>query len=106
MKTGAAFFLIFFLVSVCSVAQTTSPRVLEAKRTSGSLKIDGLLNERAWKDAAVMSDLVEFRPKVGAIEDPANKTVSYLMYNDEGIYFGGFCHERTKDSISIPIMIS
>ena len=22
------------------------------------------------------------------------------MYDDEGIYFGGYCHEKTKDSIA------
>src|SRR5258706_3876586 len=100
MKTGAASLIFFLLISFCGIAQTnTTPRVLEAKRTSGTVKIDGLLNDAAWKDAAVMTDMVEFRPKVGALEDPANKTIAYLMYNDEGIYFGGFCHERTKDSI-------
>src|SRR5580765_7037453 len=101
MRTHAALFLFFILTSFCSVAQTnTDPRVLEAKRTSGVVKIDGLLDDVAWKDAAVMTDLVEFRPKVGAHENPANRTVSYLMYNDEGIYFGGFCYERTRDSIA------
>jgi hypothetical protein len=99
MKTGAALLIVFLLTSYCGIAQTT-PRILEAKRTSGAVKIDGLLKDSAWKNAAVMTDMVEFRPKVGALEDPANKTIAYLMYSDEGIYFGGFCHERTKDSIA------
>ena len=47
-----------------------------------------------------MTDLIEFRPTVGAIETPETKTVAYLLYNDEGIYFGGYCYERTKDSIA------
>jgi len=73
---------------------------LPAKRVSQSVKIDGLITDEAWKDAALMTDLIEFRPKVGDKEDPANKTVAYLMYNDEGIYFGGYCYERSKDSIA------
>jgi len=81
-------------------AQTVAPRTLPAKRTTGSIKIDGITNDIAWKDAALMTDLVEFRPNVGKHEDYANRTEAYLMYNDEGIYFGGFCHERTKDSIA------
>src|ERR1043165_2494351 len=93
--------LAFLLTTFCGISQTnTSPRVLEAKRMSGMIKIDGILDDQAWKDAAGMTSLVEFRPKVGALEDPANRTISYLMYNDEGIYFGGFCYERTRDSIS------
>jgi hypothetical protein len=77
-----------------------TPKTLVAKRTNLPVKIDGLLNDPAWKDAAVMTDLVEFRPTVGAVERPSTKTVAYLMYNDEGIYFGGYCYEPTKDSIA------
>jgi hypothetical protein len=96
-----------FAISICLLltffagsAQTNIPRVLEAKRTSGVVKIDGIPNDAAWKDAAVMTDMIEFRPKVGARENFANRTVAYLMYSDEGIYFGGHCFERRKDSIA------
>jgi len=88
------------LLSSALFAQSPAPKKLEAKRTTQPVKIDGLVNDEAWKDAAVMTDLVEFRPTVGAVEKPETKTVAYLMYNDEGIYFGGFCYERTKDSIA------
>lgn len=81
-------------------AQAPAPRSLQAKRTEGKVKIDGILNDAAWKDAAVMTDMVEFRPTVGRHEDFANRTIAYLMYSDEGIYFGGYCYERTKDSIA------
>ena len=80
-------------------AQITQ-RQLPAKRTNLPIKIDGLLTDAAWKEAPVMDGLVEFRPKVGDLEDPANKTITYLMYDDLGIYFGGYCYERTKDSIA------
>jgi hypothetical protein len=46
-------------------AQTVAPRELPAKRTIQSVKIDGLLTDAAWKDAAIMTDLIEFRPKIG-----------------------------------------
>jgi len=81
-------------------AQIPAPRELVAKRTSQKVKIDGLIDDPAWKEAARMDSLIEFRPKVGALENPATKTIAYLMYDDEGIYFGGYCYERTKDSIA------
>jgi len=83
-------------------AQSPAPvtRELPAKRTLLPVKIDGQLNEDAWKDAAPALDYTEFRPKIGAKEEFETRTEAYLMYNDEGIYFGGFCHERTKDSIA------
>lgn len=95
--------LLCFFICLCICGYTYSQaivRELLAKRTTLPVKIDGLVNDSAWKQAAVMTDLIEFRPKVGDIEDPATRTVSYLMYDDEGIYFGGYCYERTKDSIA------
>ena len=100
MRTSVALWLVLLLVSFSSIAQKNVIRELEAKRTYGIVKIDGLLNDSAWRDAAIMTDMVEFKPKIGALEDPANRTIAWLMYSDEGIYFGGFCHERTKDSIA------
>lgn len=93
-------FSLGFLFSAQSFSQTPPPRQLPAKRTAQPVKIDGLLNDSAWKDAAMMTDLIEFRPKVGDKEVYENRTETWLMYDDEGIYFGGFCYERTKDSIA------
>ena len=81
-------------------SQTPVVKQLPAKRTTQKVKIDGLIDDAAWKDAAIMTDLIEFRPTVGAVEKPETKTITYLMYDDEGIYFGGYCYERTKDSIA------
>lgn len=78
----------------------SSPRQLPAKRTNLPVKIDGVLDDAAWKEAPLMEGLIEFKPLVGDKEDPANKTEAYLIYDDLGIYFGGYCHERTRDSIA------
>lgn len=91
--------LLLFVSPFFCIAQSEGPLRLPAIRTQQKIKIDGLLSEPAWKDAAVMNNLIEFRPKIGAPEDPANRTETYLMYDDEGIYFAGYCHERNKDSI-------
>ncbi len=93
-------FGICLALCVCTYAQSPVAKELPAKRTTKPVKIDGLINEEAWKDAAEMTNLTEFRPKVGAVEPPETKTIAYLMYDDEGIYFGGYCYERTKDSIA------
>ncbi len=92
---------LFFLSCIYGGVQAqVSPRQLPAKRFSETVRIDGLLTDSAWKNAAVLSDLTEFRPKAGDKENPFTKTVAYLMYNDEGIYFGGYCYETTRDSIA------
>ncbi|NCU03215.1 MAG: carbohydrate binding family 9 domain-containing protein [Chitinophagaceae bacterium] len=85
------------------VTEKAPPRLLPAKRTTLEIKIDGLLNDSAWKDAPIATDFIEFRPAVGVKEQEESKTVSYLLYSDEGIYFGGFCYERTRDSIAMEL---
>lgn len=101
MKIKTGFTLaVSMLLCLYSFSQKTAPLELPAKRTTQPVKIDGLINEEAWKEAAVMTDLIEFRPTVGAKENPATKTITYLMYNDEEICFGGHCYERTKDGVA------
>jgi hypothetical protein len=90
----------FFVFSQNQHSNILPAKMLPARRTNLPVKIDGLLIDSAWKDAALMTDLTEFRPKIGDKEDYATRTESWLMYDDNGIYFGGYCHERTKDSIS------
>ena len=92
---------VLFCLTCCILySQSPAPLRLPAKRTTQPVKIDGLLNDSAWKDGAFMTNLIEFRPKAGDKESYENRTETWLMYNDEGIYFGGFCYERTKDSIA------
>ncbi|MBK6976995.1 MAG: hypothetical protein IPH28_07615 [Cytophagaceae bacterium] len=70
------------------------------EKTSQKVTIDGKIDELAWKDAARFDEMVEFRPVMGRKEEFGNHTEAYLMYDDEGIYFGGICHERNVDSVS------
>jgi len=100
IKTNVTLIGAMLLLCMYSNAQSQTPRQLPAKRTTQPVKIDGLLNDAAWKDAAMMNDLVEFRPKMGAKENHENRSETFLMYSNEGIYFGGFLYERTKDSIA------
>ncbi|MCA0366277.1 MAG: carbohydrate binding family 9 domain-containing protein [Bacteroidetes bacterium] len=77
-----------------------SPKVLDARRTNKKVVVDGKLNESAWSDASMLDDFTEFRPVIGRKERPEIRTEAFLMYDDEGIYFGGTCYESTPDSIS------
>jgi len=81
-------------------ASSQTPKVLPAKRTSAVLKIDGVLDESAWLQAIPASDFIEWRPNAGQPQDTAVKTVVYLLYDNTSVYVGGFCYERTRDSVS------
>jgi hypothetical protein len=97
LRVGA--FLCSFLYTYSSFCQIV-PKTLEARRTTQRVVIDGKLTEPAWQDAAKANDYVEFRPVIGRKEDYANRTETFLMYSDDGLYFGGTCYERSVDSIA------
>jgi hypothetical protein len=94
--------LLFLSLMTTSFSQT-SPKTLAAKRTTLPIIIDGNLNDTAWKNAAVATGFTEFRPTPFRVEDYELRTEVYMLYSDEGIYIGGYCHERTKDSISAEV---
>ena len=87
-----------FLSGMIAFAQTT-PRA-NAVRTNLPVKIDGVVDEEAWKLSQPISGLVEMRPNFGKVENPANRTEVFLLYDDEAIYFGGTLYEINKDSIA------
>jgi Domain of unknown function (DUF5916) len=95
------FYLLFFTLpfSYTAFSQTVS-KTLPAKRTSAGIKIDGKLEESAWKEAIPATGFVEWRPNFGAIEDETTKTEIYLLYDNTAIYIGGYCHEKSRDSVS------
>lgn len=92
--------LLLTILAGTVTAQKAPPREIKAKRTTATIKVDGLINEPAWKEAAPILDYTEFRPTPFKKEDPETRTEAYTLYTDEGIYFGGYIHERSKDSIA------
>ncbi len=96
------FFLSLFLLLFAfhfSFGQFT-PKNLKAQRTEQVLTIDGDLSDEAWQDAAKADDFTEYRPAIGQPEAKSNRTETFLLYSDEGIYFGGTCYEPSRDSIA------
>src|SRR3954470_19420335 len=95
--------LALFIFTVCSFyglhAQAPA-RQVNAVRTTEHIKIDGVIDEEAWKTASVITDLVEMRPTFGQVEDKRNRSELFLLYDDKAIYFGGTLYESSVDSIS------
>lgn len=98
-----SFFFVLLLLLCCRsglAQETPAAKQLPAKRTTAAIKIDGQIDEAAWKEAVPASGFIEWRPNPGKPEDTANRTLVYLLYDNTSIYIGGYCYERTKDSIS------
>jgi hypothetical protein len=90
---------VFSLTAFISFAQT-SERTVRAVRTNQPVKIDGELNDDAWKSAPPVTNFIEQRPVFGRLEDEGSKTEAYILYDDNAVYVAAFCHETGRDSIS------
>ena len=95
------FLLLFPLALFANISEPEPEhKKLKAVRTNLKLTIDGVLDDEAWQDAAVANDFTEFRPVIGKKWHHEIRTETYLLYDDNGIYFGGHCYESTVDSIA------
>jgi hypothetical protein len=93
------FFLMLLMLGLsASMNAQITPRQLPSKRTTAGFKIDGELNEPEWKEATPATDFIEWRPNAGLPEE--NKTIVYILYDNTAVYIGGYCYEKTKDSVS------
>ncbi len=98
-------FVQLFSLALCAYigvqAQTMTARPqVAAKKVAKGIKIDGKLDEAAWKEAALINNFIEFAPTPFKPESNSSRTEVFLMYNNDGIYVGGKCYEQTIDSIS------
>ncbi|TGE17355.1 DUF5916 domain-containing protein [Hymenobacter elongatus] len=78
-------------------AQASPKRQLQALRTTAALKLDGVLDEEAWQQAAVATDFVQQRPNPGVPE--RHKTEVRVLYDDANLYIGAVMHDSSPDSI-------
>ncbi len=90
---------IFIFLSTAGFSQVEKRR-LAIKRITTPVKIDGVLDDVVWKDAALADKFVELRPTPFKKESEDNASTVYFLYDNEGLYVGGYLHEKSKDSIA------
>ncbi len=73
---------------------------IPAVKTVEAFRIDGELSEEGWKQSPVISGFIELRPNPGAMEAEENRTEIFLLYDDNYIYVGGYCHEKSSANVS------
>lgn len=70
-------------------------------RVDEAPSIDGVLNDAAWSRAAVIDDLHEIQPTEYA--QPSERTVIYVVYDDDALYVGARLFDREPERITARI---
>ncbi len=73
---------------------TFHPKI-EIMRTSGSIKIDGMLNDNGWENASVVSNFSEQYP--GDLIEPPVKTRVMMTYDKSNLYIAFVCQDRGEE---------
>jgi len=88
--------LICSLFLAGSVFAQDSVKKTIAIRTNDPPKIDGLLDDNAWKNAPIATDFVEYSPVSGRHESNENRTEVKILYDDNAVYIGARMYETTS----------
>lgn len=71
------------------MGQQAGQRSVEALKIKGGVRVDGLLNDAAWREARPIGELVQREPKAGAA--PSEATEVRIVYDSDAMYIGVRC---------------
>ena len=94
------FSLIFFITLITYTSVSVGDD-FKAKYISGTITVDGILNEDAWALADSISGFTQFVPVYNA-PSLYNTTVK-VLYNDRMVYFAFICSDPEPDKITAKI---
>ncbi len=89
--------IILLAISNSVFTQNLEKRNLEISKITESPKIDGILNDIAWKDASVANNFFQFEPYNG--KEPSLPTEVKVAYDNNAIYIGATLYDSNPDSI-------
>ena len=98
-------FIIFFLIGASTFSQKkTADSILRKEitisKTGSSPKIDGILDDEAWKNAPIAKNFIEYQPENGKIESHEFRTEVKIFYDDTGVYFGAKMYDPQPQKIA------
>ena len=64
---------------------------------SDDIRIDGILDEPVWREHPSIGEFVQVEPQEGA--PPTEPTQIRLLYDEDTLYIGIFCHDSSPETI-------
>jgi len=98
MKSAPIPTLLLLILAVATAHADFAPVYnpeLTVTRASGSIAIDGRLDDAGWRDAAVADNFAEHQP--GDQIKPPVDTKAYITYDDENMYVAFVCHDDPSE---------
>ena len=97
LKTFGAAALLAAAAPVCAAVAAGDGSYFRPLRTGAPPAIDGRLDEAAWREAPSVELTKTFIPDFG--REASERTVAYMAYDAENLYFAFKCYDREPDKI-------
>lgn len=88
-------FAFAFILTLNTTAQ--DKKVYNITRTDKAPRIDGVLDDDAWKSTQIATDFIQFRPTVGKTMPENKRTEVKITYDDSGIYIAAYLYDTPED---------
>ncbi len=89
--------LIAFPIINNSPVSAQGNKRVQAIRTSGTIHVDGILDEPSWQAASPATDFIIYDPYNG--KPSVNRTEVRILYDDDALYIGALMYDNSPDSI-------
>lgn len=99
LKIIIGIFLITFL-PIRVLSQNT--KIIQAHPLNGQIRLDGHLDEEAWKKAIKTGNFIQREQLVG--EPATEKTETAILYDKNNLYIGVWCYQSDPNSIRAKYM--
>jgi hypothetical protein len=92
------------LIALLSIHQVSAQdkenrKKIKTSRVKKAPKIDGLLNDKAWGNAELITDFVIFRPANGEPVSAEYQTIVKVIYDDDAIYISALMKDPDPHGI-------
>ena len=88
-----------FCLHQLSAQNKKNRKTIKTTRVTKAPKIDGILNDDAWKNAEICTNFVILRPENGELVKDEYQTVVKVIYDDNAIYIAAQMKDPDPDGI-------
>ncbi|NNE31632.1 MAG: carbohydrate binding family 9 domain-containing protein [Winogradskyella sp.] len=98
MNLRSVLYLLFSLTSILAVSQENNAikqdkKTLNIERATAAPKIDGVLDDLAWKNANIATGFIQFKPDIGNVLPREQRTEVKMAYDNEAIYVAAYLYD-------------
>ena len=99
LKFSVFLFLVFSCIVFAQEIPTIPKKHLQTINFTGSIAIDGELNEDVWKTAEIAKDFISFEPKNGTPIPQELRSEVKVIYDNDAVYIGAMLYDSEPSKI-------